>query len=308
MARRDHDRYDIPPRTSGKAIWSLVLGILSFGCTFLTGLPAIILGILGLRDANRSDGHVTGQGLAIFGIITGAIGSLVSTGLFTLIGFAVVGAVAAIGPAMQKVQDAAKKMESMNNLMQVGMAMHAYHDQFGHLPPAAITDKAGKPLLSWRVAILPQIGEDALYRQFKLDEPWDSPNNKPLIAQMPRIYFNPKAPPTEVGSTYYQVLVGPGTAFEAGKKIKLTDLTDGTSNTILVVEGANAVPWTKPDDIPYQPSGPVPPLGDFYGGGYLVLMGDGSTPGVSKKASEQSWKAAISRNGGEPLGQDFRDY
>ncbi len=80
----------------------------------------------------------------------------------------------------------------MNNLKQIGLAMHNYESTFGTFPPAYIADKAtGKPLLSWRVAILPFLEQDALYKQFHLDEPWDSAHNKTLIARMPPVYRSP---------------------------------------------------------------------------------------------------------------------
>src|SRR5262245_59728137 len=82
----------------------------------------------------------------------------------------------------------AHRRTSQNNLKMVRLAMHNFHDAMGRFPAATAYAKNGKPLLSWRVAILPYIEEDALYRQFKLDEPWDSPHNKKLIAKMPKIY------------------------------------------------------------------------------------------------------------------------
>ena len=80
----------------------------------------------------------------------------------------------------------------MNNEKQIALAMHNYHAANDHLPPAAIKDKAGKPLLSWRVAILPYLEQAALYNKFHLDEPWDSPHNKALIASMPAVYACPE--------------------------------------------------------------------------------------------------------------------
>src|SRR5207244_2364868 len=119
-------------------------------------------------------------------------------------------------------------------------------------PPPAKTAN-GKPLLSWRVLILPYIEQDALYRQFKLDEPWDSPHNLKLLPLMPKIYAPVGAKPKEPHSTYYQAIVGPGAAWEHtkdGKGMRIQNFTDGTSNTITVAEAREAVPWTKPDDIP----------------------------------------------------------
>src|SRR5207249_2796575 len=82
---------------------------------------------------------------------------------------------------------AGRRTVSQNNLKQIGLAMHNYHDTYRHFPPQALTDKNGKPLLSWRVAVLPFIEQDNLYRQFKLDEPWDSEHNRKLLERMPKL-------------------------------------------------------------------------------------------------------------------------
>src|SRR5262249_24089587 len=145
------------------------------------------------------------------------------------------------------------------------LGMHEYHNQKNALPAAAITDKAGKPLLSWRVAILPYVEQDNLYQQFKLDEPWDSEHNKKLLDKMPPIYRltqpagqemkNP--PPT----THFRVFHGKGAAFEDDKGLTFASFTDGTSNTILIVEATDAVPWTKPDELPFDTKKDLPKLG-----------------------------------------------
>src|SRR5262249_33469945 len=138
---------------------------------------------------------------------------------------------------------------------QIGLAFHNYNDVYGKLPPAAIHDKNGKPLLSWRVAILPFIEQDNLYKQFHLDEPWDSPHNLKLIQTMPRTYALPNDKTKHaLPSTYYVGLVGNHAAFEMQGGLSIpASFPDGTSNTIWVVEGATPVPWTKPEDINYDP-------------------------------------------------------
>src|SRR5262249_61640653 len=122
------------------------------------------------------------------------------------------------------------------------IAMHTYADQTAHLPPAAIHTKDGKALLSWRVALLPYLEGDALYREFKLDQPWDSEHNKKLIAKMPTVYGSPGARAKE-GHTFYQVFTGKDTVFDGADGIQFADIPDGTSNTLLVLEGGKAVSW-----------------------------------------------------------------
>ncbi|MCZ2343695.1 MAG: DUF1559 domain-containing protein [Bacteroidales bacterium] len=133
-----------------------------------------------------------------------------------------------------------------NSLKQIGLAFHNYYDTRMHFPND-ITAADRTPLLSWRVAILPFITEKELYEQFKLDEPWDSPANKPLIAKMPKIY----AFGNEVGKskTVLRGFSASGQALESGKNIDLFDFKDGTSNTILIAETESPVEWTKPDSL-----------------------------------------------------------
>jgi hypothetical protein len=222
------------------------------------------------------------------------------------------GGVAAVGvglllPAVQKVRTAAGRMSSSNNLKQIGLAIHAYHDVHGHMPQD-ITDKNGKPILSWRVAILPYIEQDNVYKQFKLDEPWDSANNKQWSQLAIKTYLSPQAnTPNPGGLTHYQAFVGPGTAFEPGKKLKLTDFTDGTSNTIMVIETADAVEWAKPGGLPFDPKKALPKLAGPGDPNLLqVLLGDGSVRAVNLKTlTEKTFKNAIQRDDGNPLGQDW---
>jgi Protein of unknown function (DUF1559)/Domain of unknown function (DUF4190) len=293
----DYDDVDSgQPRTSGMAVASLILGLLSFCTSFLTGGPAVVLAIMSLIAIKNSNGQVRGTGLAIGGLITGLLGTLAVFVLPLL-----------LLPAVQKVHESAARMQSSNNLKMMGLAMHSYNDDKGQLPPQAITGKeSNKPLLSWRVAILPYLGENALYQQFKLDEPWDSTNNKPLLNLRPKVYAHPAGRDPDPTMTYYQVFVGKGTAFEPGRKVKLPiDFPDGTPNTILVVEAANPVPWTKPDDLTFDPDGPLPALGGLSAGGFNVLAADGSTRFLGQKLSEQTVRGAITRNGSEVLGPDW---
>ena len=160
--------------------------------------------------------------------------------------------VALLLPAVQSAREAARRTQCVNNLKQIGLAFHNYHtanDRF----PGNIISKDGKPLLSWRVAILPYVEQETLYKKFKLDEPWDSPNNKPLLKEMPKVYLCPSRANPEAGTTTYRGFTGPGTLFEGKDGASIAQITDGTSNTIAIVEARDAVPWTKPDEMPLEP-------------------------------------------------------
>jgi hypothetical protein len=214
-----------------------------------------------------------------------------------------------IDPAAQKdlngkVASASARIRSQNSLKQIALAMHNYHDSFGHLPAAAIYSKDGKPLLSWRVAILPFVEQDGLYRAFHLDEPWDSEHNKNLLAQMPKLYAPVGGKVTDKHSTFYQVFVGKGTMFEGKEGIKFTDVTDGLSNTVMVVEAGEAVPWTKPADLPYDADKPLPKLGGMLKNIFNVAMGDGSVRAFPETFNEKVMRLFITRNDGMPIVED----
>jgi serine/threonine protein kinase len=197
-----------------------------------------------------------------------------------------------------------------DNMKQVAVALQAMHKAHNSFPPAALSDpRTGRPLLSWRVAVLPHLGEEALYREFKLDEPWDSPHNRSLMQRMPAVFTRA---PTAVqqGRTDFQVLVGPGTAFEpgpGGAGRSLHEFTDGAASTILFVEAAAPVEWTKPADLVYDPKGPLPPLGNRAADAFACALADGSVVELQRDTPEATVRALITRNGGEPLPQAFRE-
>jgi prepilin-type processing-associated H-X9-DG protein len=207
-------------------------------------------------------------------------------------------------PAVQKVREAAARTQSQNNLKQLNLAVINYETTFNALPPAAICDKQGKPLLSWRVAVLPYVEQSALYREFHLDEPWDSEHNIKLIHKFPRVFANPLVPLTgreEYPTTNYLALVGNGAGWELKGGLKFpASFPDGTSNTIWLVEAEKGVPWTKPEDISYDPK-KMPPLGFFAGGRCNVGFADGSVRALSRQVPERTWHLLIQRNDGQPI-------
>ncbi len=199
------------------------------------------------------------------------------------------------------------RMRSIENLQKIALAMRKYEENYNCFPPRAIYDKGGKPLLSWRVIMLPWLNEIELYKQFHLDEPWDGPNNKKLLTKMPAVYRIPG-----IGgetTTFYQVFVGGTTMFESGpgrrggqngsRGVNIADTTDGTPNTILAVEALTPVPWTKPEDLTYEATGKLPALGGAFKDAIHAVFADTSVYCLYKSAPEADLRAAITRDGGE---------
>jgi hypothetical protein len=283
-----------PKVTSGKAIASLILGVLFvFAC--LTGVPAIILGCQAIGDIKRSGGLLGGRRMAIAGVIFGLIGCLFTLALFL--------------PAVRSAREAARRAQCTNNLKQIGAAMHSYHDANGCLPSAAIIDKDGKPLLSWRVTILPYLEYgDPIYAQFHLDEPWDSPHNHALLERMPSIYACPSDRTLKPGMTGYQAAIGPDAAFTPEfKHLTLKDFPDGVSNTIVVVEAKPSVPWTKPDDIRVDMNLPQAGLGNPHGyhiNGFNALFVDCSVRFIKNSIAPLVLRALLTRKRNDMVSPD----
>ena len=172
--------------------------------------------------------------------------------------------------------------------------MHNYESKHGSLPPVAVTDKDGKPLLSWRVAILPWIEQDELYQQFHLDEPWDSPHNLTLIDRMPATFkVRSRHVDQTQQTTYLQVFSGKGAPFELGRTVGLKSFTRGMSNTLLIVEAGEPVIWTKPEDLPYDRNRPLPKLGGVFPDVMRAVLADGSAQMFCKPFNESEIRAMI---------------
>jgi hypothetical protein len=209
--------------------------------------------------------------------------------------------------AVQKTRGAAARAQAQNNLKQIGLALHNYHDTMNSFPPQATYDKNGKPMLSWRVFILPYIEQQELYKQFHLDEPWDSEHNKKLLAQMPKVYASPADEKSaKEHSTHFQGFFGKGAFFEGKKGISIASITDGTSNTLMIVEATKAVPWSKPEDIPFDPAKELPKLGLPGAQGFQAGFCDGSVRFISNTIKPQTLKSLITRDGGEVV--DSNDF
>lgn len=211
--------------------------------------------------------------------------------------------------AQQTARQAAQRVSGQNNLKQVGLALQNFHFAWGRFPNAVPKDPTGKPLLSWRVHILEFLGpaEQQLYQRFNVDEPWDSPTNRPLLAEMPNVYKTPGSN-LSAGQTQVQLPVGPGTIFENGEGRRLRDITDGSSNTILVVETlpANAVNWTEPVDWTYNPQDPMAGLSSG-GQPFNAVFADGRAAKLSGGLGAAVAQALFSRNAGDFVPSNLTD-
>jgi hypothetical protein len=300
------------------AVTSLVLGILSFFCLALAGIPAIVFGFLGLSRAKTAG---TGQGMAVAGMILGLVGTLLTGGAVWLVMKAYQGAERIV----QTVRNEMEAETNGNKGVKVGLAAHNYHDAHGALPnpygkqptPRQFWPKGKekpRPLLSWRVDLLPHLNDPSNPPQqaFKLDEPWDSPANRPLASRRIEPYVFGYDPPGSA-DTRWRGFTGLGTVFEPGAKVTLPGIKDGTSNTLFCAESAEAVGWTEPNNYPFTnpfreagggpkgPAAPLPKLGRAGGTAFLMLMCDGSVKNVRQAIDRGTLNKMIDREDGNVI-------
>lgn len=281
--------------TSRMAVASMVLGLLSVVCCCVTGIPAIILGTIALIQISRSNGRLKGTGYAVIGLVCGI--------MFTII--TLVGAI--LVPAVGSTRDAVWRIQCANQMEQLNLALLKYHQATEHLPAHAIYSDDGKPLLSWRVAILPYIEQQALHARFHLDEPWDSEHNRALIPEMPAFLLDPSSKlALEQGKTRYVGPVGKGLVFNGTDRgISLTDDT-ATIITLLQVNDPHAVIWTKPKDWTYDEKEPLHGLdGSVFSGVFLVGFADGDVREISETVDSEMFYKLLTVAGKEQIPDEF---
>ncbi len=155
-------------------------------------------------------------------------------------------------PAVNAAREAARRNQCLNNARAITLALEAYYQEHGNYPPAYTVDDSDRPLHSWRVLILPYLGpeEAALYSRLDLSQPWDAEVNRRWISEMPTVYACPSDSGVMMGETSYCVVTGPGYMFDGEKTVKKSDITDGVSQTLMLVEVVNSgIEWMDPRDV-----------------------------------------------------------
>lgn len=215
----------------------------------------------------------------------------------------------ALADETSKAAPAGKEPEPLNQgavkdgLKSIGLALHGYHGVNGAFPAAATYDANQKPLLSWRVHILPQIGEQDLYDKFRLREPWDSPHNKSLVEKMPTVFAAGSDALQKAGKTVFLAPVGDGLAIGRRDPTNIKEFKDGTSGTILMVtvRPEFAVEWSKPADWEFDEKKPFDKLTGTNGEGFQFAAGDGGAVLSRKMLTTEQLKAMLTKAGGEKI-------
>lgn len=212
----------------------------------------------------------------------------------------------ALLPAVTGAREAAQRAQSMNNLKQIGLALHNYHDTHGHFPAPVMMGPDGKTPHSWRVAILPFVEEADMFNQYRFDEPWDSEHNKKVTEKIPPVFRHPMDKKDSTNASFF-ALVGTNTLMGDNKRnTRMADITDGTSNTLMIVEAKRDIPWSKPEDIAYPDdrTKALPELGGFFKQGFLAGFGDGSVRMIFKSIDKTTLQNLIERNDGNVINHE----
>lgn len=215
-----------------------------------------------------------------------------------------------LGLVGTRIHRARQEAMRRNNLFRIAMAFLIYHDQHGSFPPAYSTDESGKPMHSWRALLLSVMSEPEIqktFRSYNYNQPWDSPANQAVAANMPDVYRNPFLRESSQ-TTSYMVITGPGTLFEGDKTKSFRDVTDGTSNTVLVVEVANSkTQWTEPRDLDidtmprdFDASNQQECISGLLANGAMIATVDGSVHYLDQDLAAETLQNLLLRNDSNP--------
>jgi hypothetical protein len=265
---------------------AVALGTAGLAICPLTGVPAVVYGLIGrARDGTK-------RRAATAGLVLGVSATALHAAAAYLVWW----------PGYRDYQ---RQMAEKPKLLELGKGCHEYDRARGQLPPAGFgpADRPTADYWSWRAGLLPHIGQQRVAHQLDFTQPWNSPANRPQADVAIPAFADHDAPAAP--QTRYRVFHGGGALFDVNGRTRITAVTDGTSNTLMVIDTPGKVPWPQFNELPYDPNGPLPPLGRDDKNYMLVLMADGSVRVVKKDAtSEKVLRAMITRAGGESVVPD----
>ncbi len=186
------------------------------------------------------------------------------------------------------------------------MAVANYEAANRHFPPAYVLGPDGRPWHSWRVLVLPYIEQNELFQSYRFDEPWDGPNNRTLADRMPKTYAFSGGHRVGPTTTNYVAVVGEQTMWPGAKPRKREEITDGTDETILVVENEPGVHWMEPRDLDFETMDFRIDNPDGVSGWYespAVVTADDRVMRLSKEMTPEALRAALTVAGGERLAE-----
>lgn len=215
---------------------------------------------------------------------------------------------------VRNAREAARQSACRGRFSYLQLALRNYHEHYGTFPPAWVGDADGKPMHSWRVLLLPFADGNHIYREYRFDEPWNSPHNQQLAARSRNSVYHCPSNARQDNDTHtdYVVVVGPGTAFPGNQSRSLEEFRDGAENTILVVEIANSeIHWMEPRDLAFDamsfrvndPSRPS--ISSPHPAGPGVVFADRITAvRLRKDLRPETLKALTTIAGGEPVSRE----
>lgn len=209
-------------------------------------------------------------------------------------------------PSVRRAREAARRTQCRNNLKQLGMALHNYHDKYGVFPPVCTVDERGQPMHSWRTLLLPYLDQQALYEKIDLSKPWNDPSNAEALNTQLFEFLCPSAIHPLTHTTYLAVATE-HSVLRRTASLRIDEISDGTSNTILVIDVpmVEAIPWMEPRDadtslaLSFRTATKHP-----HTGGAHVLFADGAVRFLSQIIKEDVARALLTADGGEEIGNN----
>lgn len=259
----------------------------------------ITIPLHGLGPQGPTSAPGSGSGKTVLFVILGVVATLMLVccgGVGTFVYWTASKVQVVAQKAQQKAQDTQQRVRAFNNLKQIGLALHNYHDTYGMFPPAVVKDKDGNPLYSGRVLLLPFLDEHGTYENFDKTKAWNSPENAAVTQRAVPAFHDIASANRSVTRCDFVFVTGQGTMFD-GSKVKLIEIQDGTSNTIAVI-GTSAGPGTWAEPIDWNADTGQPPPSN-HGDKIALLYGDGSVRMLPTDYFLVNLRALCTRNGGE---------